>query len=454
MTLTPAALIEREQRAFAASRPAGAALATRARVHWLSGVPLHWMADWGTPFPLAVTEATGVTLRDVDDHAYTDFCLGDTGAMFGHAPSAVASAIAAQAPRGLTCMLPAASAAAVGEALAARFGLPYWQLTHTASEANRAVLRWARAITRRPKVLVFHGAYHGIVDETMVRRRGGRTVAREGSIGPAFDVTCAATVVEFNDPEGLEAALRTGEIAAVIAEPVMTNVGMVLPQDGFLSTLRALTRATGTLLVIDETHTLSSGPGGYAAVYGLEPDLWVCGKAIAGGLACAVYGFTGEIEAAMREVLARRAADPLAGGPGSHSGMGTTLAANPLVLAALEAALAQLHTPETYAPMLRGASRLAAGLAREIAVRGLDWHVSQVGARVEFGFGPAPRNGSESEQARRPQLEEALHLWLLNRGLLVTPFHNMMLTAPMLSETAIDALCAEVGAFLRTVELA
>lgn len=453
MTLTPAALIEREQRAFAARRPAGAALAARAGEHWLSGVPLHWMADWGTPFPLIVREAQGVTLQDVDGHRYTDFCLGDTGAMFGHSPEIIAAAIAAQASRGLACMLPAASVAEVGEALAARFGLPYWQITHTATEANRAVLRWARAITRRREILVFHGAYHGIVDETMVRLRGGRTVAREGAIGPAFDPTIAAVAVEFNDLDALEHALRTQRIAAVLAEPVMTNVGMVLPDEGYLQALRALTRRYGTLLVIDETHTISSGPGGYSAAHRLEPDFWVCGKAIAGGLACAVFGFTREMEEAMRAVLAARAQDPESARHGSHSGMGTTLAANPLVLATLAAALNHLHTAETYLPMMRGAERLASGLRQLFVQRGLDWHVSQVGARVEFGFGPAPRNGRESEAQMRPELEQALHLWLLNRGLLVTPFHNMLLTAPMLPSAAVEVLCAEIGEFLDTVDV-
>ena len=443
--LTPETGIARARALFAERAPRSAALAKRAAPHWLSGVPMHWMADWGTPFPLFVSKASGVTLTDVDARDYVDFCLGDTGAMYGHSPAPIAAAIAAQAARGLTCMLPSETVASVGELLAARFQLPFWQVTQTATDANRAALRWARAITGRSKVLVFQGCYHGTVDETMVRLRAGRTVPREGAIGSAFDAASAAVAIEFNDIEALERALQSGEIAAVIAEPVMTNIGMVLPQAGFLDALRARTRAHDVLLILDETHTLSSGPGGYAASLGWQSDFWVCGKAIAGGLPAAVFGFTAEIEARMRAVLAKR--------DGGHSGMGTTLAANPLVFAALSAALTQLHTEDTHAAMQRGAVKLEQGLRALFAARSLDWHISRVGARLEFGFGPAPRNGSEAERAMRPTLEHALHLWLLNRSLLVTPFHNMMLTAPMLPSASIDRLCASVGEFLDSVDL-
>ncbi len=437
---SPEALIAREAAAFAAGRPRAAALAERSGAHWLGGVPMHWMGDWGTPFPLFVREAYGASLVDVDGHEYTDLCLGDTGAMFGHSPPAVAQAIATRAARGLTAMLPSDRVAELGERLAATFALPYWQVMQTATEANRAALRWARAITGRSRVLVFNGCYHGTVDETMVRLRAGRTVPREGAIGAPFDNAAATVAVEFNDLPALESALAGGDVACVIAEPVMTNVGMVLPAPGFHAALRDLTRRHGVLLLIDETHTLSSGLGGYARVNGLEPDLWVCGKAIAGGLPCAVLGFTAEVERAMRRVLAARA--------GGHSGMGTTLAANALVIDALCAALDTLHVGATYAAMEAGAARLGAGLEAMFARRGLDWHVSRVGARTEFGFGPAPRNGSQSEAAMQPRLERAIHLWLVNRGFLVTPFHNMLLAAPQLEASRVDALIEGIGACL------
>lgn len=444
MTPPLAAALERcraaERQVFITRHPRSRDLAARAAAHWLSGVPMHWMADWGTPFPLFVAAASGATLTDADGHDYADFCLGDTGAMFGHSPPAVAAAIAAQASQGLTCMLPAERVVAVGERLASRFGLPFWQVTQTATEANRAALRWARAITRRQRILLFHGCYHGTVDETLVRLRHGRTVPREGAIGPAFDQAVATTAIEFNDFVALERELSRGDIAAVIAEPVMTNIGMVLPEPGFLESLRSLTQRHGTLLLLDETHTLSSGPSGYAGEHGLAPDLWVCGKAIAGGLPCAVLGFTSEVERAMRQVLADKA-------PG-HSGIGTTLAANPLAFAALEAALEHLHTPQTHAAMQRQALALEQRLRALFTRRGLDWHVSRVGARLEFGWGPAPRTGSEAEAAMRPDLEHALHLWLLNRGALLTPFHNMMLIAPMLETRAIENLCRDIDDFL------
>lgn len=418
-----AALTARERERYAELHPKSAALAELSREHWLNGVPMHWMQDWGTAFPLFVQAAQGVTLTDVDGYQYADFCLGDTGAMFGHSPKPVAEAIAAQASHGLTCMLPAERVSVVGRQLEALFGLSYWQMTQTATDANRAVLRWCRALTGRKQVLAFQGCYHGTVDETLVRLVGGRTVARPGLIGPVFDNAAATALVEFNDLAALERALLTNQFACVIAEPVMTNVGMVLPAPGFLDALVQLTRRTGTLLVIDETHTLSSGLGGYARAHGLEADFLVCGKAVAGGVPCAVFGFSPAVEERMQRFLQNRS--------GGHSGMGTTLSANPLAVAALHANLTHVMTAENYARMLAAAEQLEQSLVKVFAARALPWHVSRVGARLEFGFTPtAPRNGTESEAAMQPALERAIHLYLLNRGVLLTPFHNMMLCAP------------------------
>ena len=438
--IEPAAVeawVARERERFVAAHPRSAALADRARRHWLDGVPMHWMADWGTPHPLFVDSAGGATLTLADGQALDDFCLGDTGAMYGHAPPAVVAAIARQAGRGLTSMLPSVLVDEVGERLAALFGLPYWQVAQTATDANRAALRWARALTGRRRILVFHGCYHGTVDETLVRRRSGRTVPREGAVGAPFDNAAHTVAVEFNDPAALDAALAAGDVAAVIAEPAMTNVGMVLPAPGFLEHLRAATRRHGTLLVIDETHTLSSAWGGHARAIGLAPDLLVCGKAIAGGLPCAVWGFSRDVEAGIREYRRGRA--------GGHSGLGTTLAGNPLAIAALGAALAELITPANHALMDRLAARLESALARLFATRRLGWSVSRLGARTEFGFGPAPRNGSEAESAMQPALEAALHLGLLNRGVLVTPFHDMMLCSPATTDAQVDHLADALG---------
>lgn len=437
-----AALAAREQQAWRVARPRSRQLAQQCAAHWLGGVPMHWMQDWPVPFPPSIRAARGAVLTDVDEHRYLDFCLGDGGALFGHSPEPVARALAAQASRGLTAMLPAERTARVGERLAQFFGLPCWQITQTATDANRAVLRHARAITGRQRILVFNGSYHGTVDETMVRLAGSHTIPRPGLIGAPFAVHEHTAVVEFNDLGALERVLAGGDTACVLAEPVMTNAGMVLPAPDMHAQLRRLTRAHGTLLAIDETHTLACGPGGYTRVHGLEPDLLVCGKAIAGGLPCAVFGFTADVEARIRRMLAER--------HGGHSGLGTTLAANLLALAALEASLAEVMTPAAYATMLARAAELQQGLESLFARLDLRWHVVRAGARVEFGYAPLPaRNGSESLAAQQPELEALLHLYLLNRGVLLTPFHNMMLCAPTLPSGAIAKLLQVLEQALR-----
>jgi glutamate-1-semialdehyde 2,1-aminomutase len=397
------------------------------------GVPMHWMRDWPMPFPFLVEEARGATLRDVDGNEYADFCLGDTGSMFGHSPPAVAEAISRQASRGLTYMLPTEDALAVGRLLTERFGLPQWQLATTATDANRFALRVARAVTGRPKILVFNGCYHGTVDETFVRLADGRAVNRPGLLGQVADLAQFARVVEFNDLGALEAELAHRDVACVITEPVLTNCCMVLPEPGFHAELRRLTRDAGTLLLIDETHTISTGPGGYTRAHGLEPDLFVVGKPIAGGVPASAWGFTDEV--ARRLDAARSSVLP------GHSGMGTTLSANALALAAMRATLEHVMTTAAYAHMDRLAAMLAAGLEASIARHGLPWHVVRVGARVEFICAPGPlRNGTEAEAAHVPALERAIHLALLNRGCLIAPFHNMMLVSPAASESQVEAL--------------
>lgn len=421
------ALAREEAELFRARHPMSGAAAPSLRAHWPGGVPMHWMRDWGTPWPLVMREARGTTLKDIDGHEYADFCLGDTGAMFGHSPPPIVQAIAHQAGRGLTAMLVVESAVSAGERLASLFGIPFWQMTQTATDANRASLRWARALTGRRRVLVFTGCYHGTVDEVLLR---------PGGVGPAFDAHETATAVEFDDFGAITRELRTGEYAAVLCEPVMTNAGMVLPSPGLHEHLRRETRAAGSLLVIDETHTLSTAPGGYTRAHGLEPDFLVCGKAIAGGFPCAVYGFTPEVDARMSRHLESRA-----GLDHPHTGIGTTLAANPLALAALDAALTHLHVHSTYAVMNGMATTLESTLSALIARRGLDWHVSRVGARLEIGYGEEiPRNATQALAAMRPDLEGVLHLSLLNRGVLLTPFHNMMLCSPVTGSSQVDAL--------------
>jgi glutamate-1-semialdehyde 2,1-aminomutase len=428
---------------YAALRPKGAALAGRGLEGWLGGVPMHWMADWPTPFPLIVREARGAVLTDIDGNRLDDFCLGDTASMFGHCPPPVAAAIRRQAGRGLSAMLADENAIAVGRLLAQRFGLPHWQVATTATDANRFALRAARAATGRDRILVFNGCYHGTVDETFVRLTGGRPANRPGLAGEWRQLWRHTRIVEFNDIAALDAALAPRDVACVIAEPVMTNSCMVPPQPGFLKAMAATARRHGTLLLADETHTLSSGPAGHARAEGMAFDLFVAGKAIAGGVAAAVWGMSDKVARAFH--AARRKAPP------GHSGMGTTLSANPLQMAAMRANLEQVMTPANYARMNRGAARLQKGLQAAIARHGLPWHVARVGARVEFICAPGPLlNGTEAEAAHAPELERAIHLALINRGCLIAPFHNMMLVSPATANARIDRL---IAAFDETLAL-
>jgi glutamate-1-semialdehyde 2,1-aminomutase len=425
----------RERERFIAANPRSHELSERAHEHLLFGVPMHWMSDWATPFALHVHEAQGAQLTDVDGHRLADFCLGDTGAMFGHAPAPVARAIAQQATRGFTSMLASADAAWIGAELARRFGLPQWQFAMTASDANRFLLRWVRAATGRKTLIVFNGCYHGTVDDVFVDLVNGQPRQRASLLGQVQDLTAFTRVVEFNDLPALEHALAAGDVACVLAEPVMTNIGMVLPEPGFWAEAQRLIRAHGATLILDETHTISSGPGGYARAHGLRPDALVLGKPIAGGVPCAVYGFSAAL--AERAMRAKQEAPP------GHSGIGTTLTAGMLALAAMRANLAEVMTAEAYDHMLALATQLADGLRETITRHHLPWCVTQVGARSEFQFGPLPpRNGSEAAAMFDDELEQVVHLYLLNRGVLITPFHNMMLVSPQTAPADVARLLA------------
>ncbi|MCC7320623.1 MAG: aspartate aminotransferase family protein [Rubellimicrobium sp.] len=430
-----AAVFAHESARFAQSRPETRAALDAGAQAWLSGVPMHWMRDWPMPFPLVIERAAAAVIRDVDGNEIDDFCLGDTGSMFGHSPPAVARAIRAQAGRGLTYMLPSRAALRAGALLDRQFGLFRWQAAATATDANRYAIKVARAVTGRNRILVFDGSYHGTVDDLMVTVEDGRTVARPGLIGVVHDPAAGAVAVGFNDLAAVEEALAAGDIAAVLTEPVMTNSCMVLPAPGFLEGIRDLTRRYGALLIIDETHTQSSGPGGYARMHGIEADMIVVGKCIAGGMPMAVWG--------LREDVAARFAAWDATRPAGHSGMGTTLSANPMQFACLVATLEEVATPAAYARMERGAARLERGLAAAIARHGLLWHVVRVGARVEFICAAGPLTTSaDAAAAHRPDIERTVHLCLLNRGCLIAPFHNMMLVSPVTRRAQIDRLIA------------
>jgi glutamate-1-semialdehyde 2,1-aminomutase len=435
------AMLDRENALFAQRNSRSKQLSEQAARNWLRGVPMHWMVDWGTPFPLFVDFARGVELTSADNDLYVDFCLGDTGAMFGHSPPAIAETLAQESANGITTMLPSTNAIDVGTLLEDRFGLPFWQITATASDANRAALRWCRAVTGRNKILIFNHCYHGCVDDTFVTADHGIMKMVSGLVGEPRDLAAFTKVVEFNDVRALVEALADNDVACVLAEPVMTNIGMVLPQPGFLETLRELTRKHGTLLILDETHTLSSGPGGYAREHGILPDGLVFGKPIAGGIPAAAYGFSDEVAERIRTYLATR-------GEG-RSGIGTTLSGSRIQLALIKTVLTDFMTPEAFAPQIELARRLEKGIADVIIKYDVDWHVTRVGLRVEFMCCKTPpRNGYEASLVIHQPVDVAVHHFLLNRGVVITPFHNMMLICPATTREHVDQLLRAFDACL------
>jgi glutamate-1-semialdehyde 2,1-aminomutase len=427
-----AALMEREQKKFVDERPKSKALFERGRKSLLAGVPMNWMVKWAGAFPPFVREAQGTHFFDVDGHRYVDFCLGDTGAMTGHSPFATAKAVEEQARRGITLMLPGEDSIFVAEELQRRFNLPYWQFALTATDANRFAIRLARQITGRPKILVFNWCYHGTVDETFITLdRNGRAEARRGNIGPPVNPAVTTKVVEFNDVAGVERALAAGDVACVLAEPAMTNVGIVHPEKRFHQALRELTRKHGALVIMDETHTICAGPGGYTRAENLEPDVLVFGKAIGGGIPAAAYGFSQEV--ADRIVAGQSLEDCDVGG------IGGTLAGNALSLAAMRATLTKVLTKEAFDRMIPLAERWTLGVAKAIAEAGLPWHVTRLGCRAEYMFaGNAPKNGTEAHDAMDFELERFMHLYAMNRGILLTPFHNMALMSPQTEKDDVD----------------
>ena len=424
-------LLGRERQRFAADHPRSRELHERAQRSLIGGVPMPWMMRWAGGHPIFAVHASGARLTDVDGHEYVDFALGDTGAMAGHAPAATARAAAAQAAAGITMMLPTEDAVWVGEELTRRFGLERWLFTLSATDANRTALRIARQITGRPRVLVYSYCYHGSVDEAFAVTAGGETVAREGNVGAPVPVGETTVAVEFNDLEALERELSGNQIAVVLAEPAMTNMGIILPQDGYLAALRELTRRHGTLLIIDETHTFSVGPGGCTAAWGLEPDMLVIGKAIGGGVPCGALGLTAELT---QRMLAEEHADYEDTG-----GIGGTLAGNALSSAAMRATLEQTLGDDAFAQMIPLAERFADGVRQVIDEHALPWNVTQLGCRAEYQFLPEPaRNGTQAHASHDAELEEYLHLHALNRRVLLTPFHNMALMCPQSTADDVD----------------
>jgi glutamate-1-semialdehyde aminotransferase len=428
-----AVLHARESERFVATHPRSGELFERARQSMPGGVPMSWMAKWPGAFPVFVANASGAHFTDVDGHDYIDLCLGDTGAMTGHSPATTVDAVREQLGAGITYMLPTADAAIVSEELQRRFALPFWQFTLTATDANRHVIRYARHVTGRNKVLVFDYCYHGSVDETFATLDdSGKTVNRRGNIGAPVDTAETTVVVEFNDIPALEAALATGEIACVLAEPAMTNIGIVLPDPGYHEALRRLTRLHGTLLVIDETHTICAGPGGYTRAHDLDPDVLVIGKAIGAGIPSGTFGMTAELVERIKRSVELEDIDV--------GGIGGTLAGNALSLTAMRATLTGVLTDEAFAHMLPLGQRWADGVQQVLDAHHVPWHVTPLGCRAEYAFSPLPpRNGAEAAASDDFELQQFLHLYALNRGILLTPFHNMALMCPATTEADVDA---------------
>ena len=427
------ALHKEEMERFISRTPKSAALFEKAKEVMPGGVPMSWMSKWPGKYPLFVESAKGAHFIDVDGNKYIDLCLGDTGSMTGHSPKPTVDAITAQLSKGMTAMLPTDDAVAVSSELARRFGLPLWQFTVSATDANRHAIRYSRLITGKQKVIVIDRCYHGSVDETFATLdASGNTVMREGNIGAPVALDITTRVVEFNDLGAMEDALKKGDVAAILMEPAMTNVGSVLPDDGYLVAVGELAGRYGAVWIIDETHTISVGPGGMTADLGLKPDILTIGKAIGGGLPTGTFGMTHEIASQIAKKTEREVIDT--------GGIGGTLAGNALSLAAMKATLTQVLTDENFIKMIELGNLWCDGVEAAINEFSLPWHVNRLGARGEYLFQKsAPKTGGEASRACDFELEQYIHLRLLNDGILLTPFHNMALMSPYTSKSDVDA---------------
>ncbi len=427
-----ASLMERERESFRELHPRSRELFAQAQGSLLYGVPMNWMTRWPGDHPVFVDVAEGARFTDVDGNSYVDLCLGDTGAMAGHSPKVAVDAIAEQSGRGITTMLPTQDAIWVGDEMRRRFGLRFWQFCLTATDANRFVLRTARQITGRSKVVVHDWNYHGSVDETFATLdENGRTVSRHGSIGPAFDVDLTTRVVPFNDLGALERAFAEGDVACCLFEPALTNIGIVLPDEGYHEGIRQLCTKYDVLLIIDETHTICAGPGGYTARYGLKPDFLTIGKTLGSGVPSAAYGMTEEIADRVIAATFWHEADV--------GGVGGTLAGNALSIAAMRVTLGEVLTDAAFERMEQLAVRFTEGVEGVIASHELPWHIIRLGCRAEYLFRPNPaHDGVEAAAGQDEELDALIHLYMLNRGVLLTPFHNMALMSPATTTEDVD----------------
>ena len=396
-----AELAERERAVFAERNPRSRAAYERAD-HLFGRVPMTWMNKKAGGFPLYLDRAVGNRIWDIDGHEYVDFALGDTGSMAGHSAPAVVAAISERisATGGLTTMLPTEDAEWVGAELTRRFGMDKWSFSLTATDANRWAIRLVRAITGKPKILFHSYCYHGSVDESLiVVGPDGEGMSRPGNVGSPVDVTVTSRVAEMNDLVGLDRQLAHGDVAAVLIEPALTNIGIVLPEPGYLEGVRELTRKYDALLIIDETHTFSAGPGGMTKRDNLDPDIVVIGKSIAGGIPTGTYGLSADFAA---RVLERTDLDLI-----DMGGVGGTLAGNPLQVAAMRATLEKVLTDDAFATMIDTATVFTNGMNDIFDRYRLPWAINQLGARAEYRFArPYPLNGTEANAAADAELED------------------------------------------------
>lgn len=420
-----AKLFSQEQQEFARLHPLSKSAYEQAD-HLFGKVPMTWMNKKAGGFPIYFDRASGNRIWDIDGNEYIDFALGDTGAMAGHSAPKVTDAIVRRVKElgGLTTMLPTQDAEWVAANLSERFGMAKWSFALTATDANRWAIRLVRAITGKSKILFNSYCYHGSVDEALiVVGPDGEGMSRPGNVGSPVDVTMTSRVAEFNDIEGLERQLKHGDVAAVLIEPALTNIGIVLPEPGYHEAVRALTRKYGALLIIDETHTFSAGYGGMTKRDALEPDVFVIGKSIAGGIPTGAYGLSAEFA---EQVLSRTDLDLV-----DMGGVGGTLAGNPLSVAAMRATLEHVLTEEAFEHMISLATAFTDGVNELFDRYELPWAINQLGARAEYRFArPYPINGTLANESADAELEDFLHLYLVNRGILLTPFHNMALMCP------------------------
>ena len=424
-------LMSSEVKRFVEEHPKSQMVADRSRSSLLAGVPMPWMKRWAGPFPIVADNALGGTIFDIDGNRYVDFCLGDTGSMTGHANVPISEAIALQAQRGLTTMLPSSDISWVADHLSERFGMSKWQFCLSATDANRFSLRIARALSGKSKIVVNDWCYHGTVDETLVILDvHGKTISRPGAIGPQVDPGLTTIAVPFNDLDAMEKALAGGDVACVLMEPALTNIGIVLPQDGYLEGVRKLTKQYGVMLILDETHTICAGPQGASRMWGIEPDMLVIGKTIGGGVPVAAYGMATDVANKVESLMQGHDLDV--------SGIGGTLSGSAFAGAAIRATLTHALRQEDFDIAIPLANRWSKGVQNVIDQYELPWTVQQLGCRAEYWFSEHPQNGAQAAASVNDGLESLMHLYALNRGVLLTPFHNMALMTPFHSEADVD----------------